>query len=266
MIAAGGRHAGARLEALRLHLRRLPQPRLRLRAHGGDQPRQHARWPARTPASASARTAHRRWRSRTWPRCAPSTAAPSSTRRDANQTAAARWPQMADREGIVYMRTTREKTPVLYEPGEAFHDRRRAGGALRRRRRRDPRRRRHHAARGAQGRRRAGRRRHQRPRHRPATRSSRSTPTTLRGAARETGAIITVEDHWPEGGIGDAVLDALADASRPPPVVREAGGPRSCRARARRRSCWPRPGIDAAHIAAARSSRSWLAPAAGAEA
>jgi transketolase len=41
---------------------------------------------------------------------------------------------------------------------------------------------------------------------------------TVRAAARETGAIITVEDHWPEGGIGDAVLDALA-AEQPHPVV-----------------------------------------------
>ena len=34
---------------------------------------------------------------------------------------------------------------------------------------------------------------------------------TLRQAAEDTGAIITVEDHWPEGGIGDAVLSALAE-------------------------------------------------------
>ena len=35
---------------------------------------------------------------------------------------------------------------------------------------------------------------------------------TLRAAARECGAIVTVEDHWPEGGLGDAVLVALAEA------------------------------------------------------
>jgi len=35
---------------------------------------------------------------------------------------------------------------------------------------------------------------------------------TLRRALVETGLIVTVEDHWPEGGIGDAVLDALAQA------------------------------------------------------
>lgn len=33
---------------------------------------------------------------------------------------------------------------------------------------------------------------------------------TLNTAARETGTLIVVEDHWPEGGIGDAVLDAFA--------------------------------------------------------
>ncbi len=37
-------------------------------------------------------------------------------------------------------------------------------------------------------------------------------------AARETGAILTVEDHWPEGGLGDAVLAALAE-EQPHPVV-----------------------------------------------
>jgi transketolase len=34
---------------------------------------------------------------------------------------------------------------------------------------------------------------------------------TLRQAAADTGTIVTVEDHWPEGGIGDAVLSALAE-------------------------------------------------------
>ncbi|HVF32026.1 MAG TPA: transketolase [Acidimicrobiales bacterium] len=35
---------------------------------------------------------------------------------------------------------------------------------------------------------------------------------TLRTAAAATaGRVVTVEDHWPEGGIGDAVLDALSD-------------------------------------------------------
>ena len=34
---------------------------------------------------------------------------------------------------------------------------------------------------------------------------------TLVKAAQETGAIVTVEDHWKEGGIGEAVLAALAE-------------------------------------------------------
>ena len=34
--------------------------------------------------------------------------------------AAALVPQMAERGGIVFMRTTREKTPVIYPPGEDF--------------------------------------------------------------------------------------------------------------------------------------------------
>ncbi len=38
---------------------------------------------------------------------------------DPNQ-AAALLAEAADREGIVFMRTTREKTPVIYPPGEAF--------------------------------------------------------------------------------------------------------------------------------------------------
>jgi transketolase len=42
---------------------------------------------------------------------------------------------------------------------------------------------------------------------------------TLRAAARDTGRIVTVEDHWPEGGLGDAVLSALAAGGQPLPVV-----------------------------------------------
>jgi transketolase len=34
-----------------------------------------------------------------------------------------------------------------------------------------------------------------------------------------TTPIITVEDHWPEGGIGEAVLAALGAAEERPPVV-----------------------------------------------
>jgi transketolase len=43
---------------------------------------------------------------------------------------------------------------------------------------------------------------------------------TLALAAAQTRAVLTVEDHWPEGGLGDAVLDALA-ACPDRPVVRK---------------------------------------------
>jgi transketolase len=42
----------------------------------------------------------------------------------------------------------------------------------------------------------------------------------VRVAARDCGAVITVEDHWPEGGLGDAVLEALADADDRPRVTK----------------------------------------------
>jgi transketolase len=72
----------------------------------------------------------------------------------------------------------------------------------------------------------------------------------LREAAEATqGRVLTVEDHWPEGGIGEAVLAAFADADERPRVeilaVREmpgSGKPAELLAAA---------GIDAAHIAAA---------------
>jgi transketolase len=41
----------------------------------------------------------------------------------------------------------------------------------------------------------------------------------LRQAARECGKIVTVEDHWPEGGLGDAVLEAFTGKDAPKPTV-----------------------------------------------
>jgi transketolase len=75
----------------------------------------------------------------------------------------------------------------------------------------------------------------------------------LRAAAEATGGrILTVEDHWPEGGIGDAVLEALAEGELPSRVVRLAvrempgsGKPAELLAAA---------GIDADHIAQAARS------------
>jgi transketolase len=132
---------------------------------------------------------------------------------DANQTAAL-VAAMAERPGISYLRTTRGETPVLYGPDEDFP----IGGSR---------------VIGAS----------------PDDRlsivaagitvaeamqaaeqlASEGLPArvidaysikpidkaTLRWAARETGHLMTVEDHWPEGGLGDAVLAALASDGQP---------------------------------------------------
>src|SRR5690606_37335293 len=42
----------------------------------------------------------------------------------------------------------------------------------------------------------------------------------LREAAGITGRIVTAEDHWPEGGIGDAVLGVFAEDSARPRIRR----------------------------------------------
>jgi transketolase len=73
---------------------------------------------------------------------------------------------------------------------------------------------------------------------------------TLAAAAEATqGRLVTVEDHWPEGGLGDAVVAALASGEDPPRVVKLAvkempgsGKPAELLAVA---------GIDAAHVSAA---------------
>jgi len=135
---------------------------------------------------------------------------------DANQ-AAALVPQMADRSGIVFMRTTREKTPVIYPPGEEFA----IGGARVARRSDDD-------AVTIVG---AGITLHEAMKAADALADDGIAARvidlyslkpidvdTLRAAARETGRIVTVEDHWPEGGIASAVLEALAQ-EQPHPVV-----------------------------------------------
>ncbi|HEV7482033.1 MAG TPA: transketolase [Solirubrobacterales bacterium] len=72
---------------------------------------------------------------------------------------------------------------------------------------------------------------------------------TVLMAAEETGALITVEDHWPEGGIGETVAGVLAEAGASTRLTRLAvtgrpssGPPEALLAAA---------GIDAAHIVAA---------------
>jgi transketolase len=71
----------------------------------------------------------------------------------------------------------------------------------------------------------------------------------LLAAARETRALITVEDHWAEGGIGEVVAAVLAENGTGTPLTRLAvserpgsGPPEALLAAA---------GIDAAHISAA---------------
>ncbi len=73
---------------------------------------------------------------------------------------------------------------------------------------------------------------------------------TLRAAAEATGGrLVTVEDHWAEGGLGDAVLGALGDSDEPPRVVKLAvrGMPTS----GTPAELLSAAGIDAEHIASA---------------
>jgi len=131
---------------------------------------------------------------------------------DANQTAKL-VAQMADLEGVSYIRTTREKTPPLYTADEEFpiggskivrgggtddavcivaagitvHEAMKAAEAL--------------AADGVQ------------VRLIDAYSVKPIDTKALVAAAKATGGrIVVVEDHWPEGGLGDAVLAALAGA------------------------------------------------------
>ncbi|MFC8425592.1 transketolase [Streptomyces sp. NPDC057236] len=72
---------------------------------------------------------------------------------------------------------------------------------------------------------------------------------TLRTAAEETGCLMTVEDHHPEGGLGDAVAEAFADGRPVPRLVRLAvrGMPGSASPEEQLHAA----GIDAESIAAA---------------
>jgi transketolase len=166
---------------------------------------------------------------------------------DANQTAKL-VAEMADTEGIVFLRTLRPNTPVIYGPDEEFE----VGGSK-------------------------------------VVRSSENDNVTIVGigvtvhealeaaatlddegisarvidaysvkpidadtlqaASEATGRIITVEDHFPEGGLGDAVLAALAEKDEHPHVLKLA-------VREMPRSGKPDEllnayGIDAEHIAEA---------------
>jgi transketolase len=177
---------------------------------------------------------------------------------DGNQTAKL-VAEMAEQEGIVYLRTTRAATPVIYGAEDDFpvggsrvlrsseeddvtivaagitvHEALAAADAL--------------ADEGV------------------ATRvidcySLKPLDTeTLRAAAEATGRFVTVEDHWLEGGLGEAVAAALADLEDAPRLVQLAvrempgsGTPAELLAAS---------GIDAEHIADA--ARRLVGAAAGA--
>jgi transketolase len=167
---------------------------------------------------------------------------------DANQTAKL-VAAMAETEGISYLRTLRPATPVLYSPDEEFPI---GGSRVLRSSENDEvaligagitv----HEALRAADGLAEEG----------IAARVvdlysiKPIDEETLRAAAEATGGrLVTVEDHWAEGGLGDAVLAALADTDEPPRVVKlavrvmpKSGKPEELLALA---------GIDAEHIAAA---------------
>jgi transketolase len=137
---------------------------------------------------------------------------------DANQTARL-VAQMVDLKGIVYLRTTREKTPVIYGPDEEFpvggskvvrssdkdevtivaagitlHNALAAYDQLK--------------SQGIQA------------RVIDAYSVKPIDQETLFAAAEEAGnTFVTVEDHWPEGGLGEAVLEAFAQRDGPLPRV-----------------------------------------------
>jgi transketolase len=116
---------------------------------------------------------------------------------------------MCDLEGISYIRTTREKTPAFYGPDEEFP----IGGAKTLRTSPEDR-----ATIVAAGvtlveALRAAEQLEAEGVHVRVIDLYSVKPVdapTLRTALIETGLLVTVEDHWPEGGIGDAVLDGLA--------------------------------------------------------
>jgi transketolase len=136
---------------------------------------------------------------------------------DANQTAKL-VAEMAERDGIVFMRTTRAATPVVYGADEEFP----VGGARVLREGDD-------LAIVA-----AGITLHESLKAAERLESEGISARVidlysvkpvdgeiLRAAAEATGGrVLTVEDHWSEGGIGDAVLEALSDGEAPVRVVR----------------------------------------------
>ena len=166
---------------------------------------------------------------------------------DANQTAKL-VAAMADTDGIVYLRTLRPNTPVIYGPDEEFE----IGGSRVLRSSDDD----DVTLVGA------GITVHEALEAADTLAEDGITARvidlysikpidveTLAAAAEATGRIVTVEDHWPEGGLGDAVLGALAEADVHPQVQKLAvtDMPRS----GKPDELLNAYGIDAEHIAAA---------------
>src|SRR5260370_28843806 len=127
--------------------------------------------------------------------------------------------EMADHDGIVYMRTTREKTPVLYTPDEKFT----VGGSKVI----------HQSDKDQATVVAAGITLHEALKAYDQLKSQRITirvidaysvkpidANTLYTAAQQAGnKIVVVEDHWPEGGLGEAVLEAFTQRDGPLPQV-----------------------------------------------
>jgi transketolase len=120
---------------------------------------------------------------------------------------------MKDLKGICFIRTTREKTPVLYGPDEEFP----IGGSKTLRRSDND-------VATVIG---AGITLHEALKAADQLQGENIAirvvdlysvkpidVVTLRQAASETRHLIVVEDHWKEGGLGDAVLAAIAEAHR----------------------------------------------------
>jgi len=129
---------------------------------------------------------------------------------DANQTARL-VAEMADRQGIVFLRTLRPKTPVIYAPSEDFS----VGGSKLIRSSDDDavtvvasgitv----HEAMKAADELQESG----VAVRILDAYSIKPIDGESLLSAARATGGrVVAVEDHWPEGGLGEAVLSALSE-------------------------------------------------------
>ena len=129
---------------------------------------------------------------------------------DANQTAKL-VAEMADTDGIVFLRTLRPKTPVIYAPSDDFP----IGGSKVVRSSDDDavtvvatgitv----HEAVKAADELKESG----VSVRVIDAYSIKPIDGETLRAAARATaGKVVAVEDHWPEGGLGEAVLSALSE-------------------------------------------------------